>query len=112
MNINPVPYVPMEILETIPVHHYEIGKRIQLKLQYVSCTESYNGYRSARFGKPIQYRLKFRDETGRLYVWDTSATTKYDFDKNWFLLIGTVEGFAACNGEYLTVLKNCKYTKF
>lgn len=106
-------YIPTEILETIPVRHYEVGKRIQLKLQYVSCTKNHGTTQFVKFGgNTLIYKLKFRDEMGRLYLWETSSATEYNFDKNWFLLIGKVIGFTACNGEYLTLLKSCKYTKF
>ena len=106
-------YTPMEILETIPVHHYEVGKRIQLKLQYVSCTKSLGSHRFVKYGNGLIFKLKFRDEMGRLYLWETSSATEYDFEENgWLLLVGRVEGFTSIKGEYLTVMKNCKYAKF
>lgn len=107
-------YTPQEILETIPVHHHKVGKRIQLKLQYVSCTKSFGCQRYTKYhGNPYIYKLKFRDEMGRLYIWETSRTTEYNFEKGeWLLLVGRVEGFTSIEGEYHTMMKNCKYAKF
>lgn len=79
---------------------YQIGDTVEIALRVLSIEEFDNGY-----SRKESHRIRFKDEKGADYIWETSGKFDLTVDKEYFLKLKVKIISKAYSGTDLIYLK-------
>lgn len=88
-------------------HIGEVGKRMTLKVRYISSASWENEYGCSVWGNDTTYLHKFEDADGNKLVWKTSNNIPHGYGTE-LTLTGTIKEHSEYDDERQTVLTRCK----